>query len=89
MNYWDVHGWWFLFFMLFFPRLTMLFMGQCFVTYLHPILFWCGWLVAPRLVGAILATTYYWATNPTLVVMAWIFALGGTGSEGPLIKRRK
>jgi len=80
MNYWDVHGLFFLFFLLLFPRLTMLFMGVCFVPYAHPILFWLGWVLTPRLVCAILGTCYYWDTNPVLCVFAWIFALSGDSS---------
>lgn len=83
MNFWDVHGCWFIFFMFLFPRLTMLFMGICFFPFAHPVLFWFGWVLTPRLVVAILATSIYWDTNPVLCVFAWIYALivGGTSSK--------
>ena len=38
-------------------------------------LWWLGWIFAPRLLVAILATTAYWDTNPVLCVLAWIWAL--------------
>jgi hypothetical protein len=60
-----------------FPRITLLFVGGPF-----GILAWLGWLVAPHLVVAILATTHYWDTNPVLCVIAWFFAFAGTGGEG-------
>lgn len=41
---------------------------------------WVGWLFCPRLLAAILATHYYWNTNPVLCVVTWIVALGTTGS---------
>lgn len=81
MNFWDVHGFFFLFFLACFPRLTMLFMGICFVEYAQPILFWLGWLLTPRLVAAILGTTFYWDTNPVLCVFAWIIAISATFGE--------
>ena len=40
----------------------------------YPVLFWIGWVLTPRLVVAILATTFYWDTNPILCVLAWIYA---------------
>jgi len=53
----------------------MLFMGICFYPFAHPILFWFGWVLTPRLVIAIVATSVYWDTNPILCVLAWINAL--------------
>ena len=75
MNFWDVHGGWFIFFMLLFPRLTMLCTGICTMGLAHPVLFWLGWIFTPRLVVAILATSFYWNTNPVLCVLAWIYAI--------------
>ncbi|MBX7100487.1 MAG: hypothetical protein K1X89_22405 [Myxococcaceae bacterium] len=63
----------------FFPRLTLLFVGGPF-----GVLHWLGWLVAPHLLVAILATGQYWSTDPFLCVVAWFFAFAGTGSEGKL-----
>lgn len=72
-NFWDYHGFFFILFMFFFPRLTMLF-----ATVIHgSFLFWLGWLVVPRLTVAILATTYYWQQNTTLCVITWIWAFSG------------
>ena len=36
---------------------------------------------------AILATTYYWETNPVLVIISWFFAFGGTGGEAKVANR--
>jgi len=81
MNFWAHHGWLFLFFITFFPRLTMLFaVGMPF-----GILAWVGWLFVPHLLVAILATTYYWHTDPILCVIAWFVALGGTGTEAKVV----
>ena len=71
MDFWDVHGIWFIIFMFFFPRLTLLFSSVAF----GGVLWWLGWIFAPRLLVAILATTAYWDTNPVLCVLAWIWAL--------------
>ena len=77
LNYWDHHGWWFLFFLLGAPRLTMLYTGVCFQQWAHPILFWLGWVCCPRVVGAIIGTALYWDANPAVCVFAWIFAILG------------
>jgi len=76
MNFWEVHGIFFLICITFFPRLTLLFAGVPF-----GILAWLGWLFVPHFLAAILATTYYWHTNPILCIIAWIVAFGGTGGE--------
>lgn len=76
MNFWDVHGILFIICMFFFPRLTMLFAtpwGGC--------LWWLGWVFAPRLTVAIIATYVYWDTNTVLVVFTWIWAFMGEGVE--------
>lgn len=75
-NFWDVHGLFFILFMCFFPRLTMLF-----ATVWGGFLWWVGWFFAPRLTVAILATTYYWDTNPVLCVFTWLWALAGESGE--------
>lgn len=74
-NFWNVHGFWFLIFMNIFPRITM------YIATPFPIGIggFFGWLIAPRIYAAILATTFYWSTNPTLCVITWIIALGTTG----------
>lgn len=45
------------------------------------LLYWLGWLLAPRLTVAILATTYFWETNTILVIITWIWALTGESGE--------
>ena len=77
MDFWDVHGIFFLIFITLFPRLTMLVA----VTVPFGFLAWFGWLFAPHLTVAILATQYYWQTNPILCIIAWFVALAGTGGE--------
>ncbi|MDP2668299.1 MAG: hypothetical protein Q8P07_00465 [bacterium] len=77
MDFWQIHGFWFLVFIAIFPRLTMLFA----VTLPFGWLAWVGWVFAPHLTVAILATTYYWHTNPVLCIIAWIVALVGTSGE--------
>lgn len=77
MNFWQVHGILFLICITFFPRLTMLFA----VNVPFGILAWLGWLFVPHILVAILATTFYWHTNPILCIIAWFVALGGTGTE--------
>jgi hypothetical protein len=79
VNFFQAHpaGLLLLFGLAFFPRITMLFVGGPF-----GLLHWLGWLVAPHLLVAILATTTYWDTNPLLCIAAWFFAFAGTGGEG-------
>ena len=77
VNFWDVHGFWFIFFMFFFPRLTMLFA----TTVGGGFLYWLGWFLAPRLTVAIIATSCFWETNTVLCVFAWISALAGESAE--------
>ncbi len=77
MDFWDVHGIIFLICITLFPRLTMLFAVSLHFGFLE----WLGWFFAPHLTVAILATTYYWDTNPILCTIAWFVALAGTGGE--------
>jgi hypothetical protein len=83
MDFWDVHGWLFLVGATLLPRLTMLFAVSAPFGWLA----WLGWLFAPHLTVAVLATTYYWDTNPILCVIAWFVALGGTAGEGKAATR--
>jgi hypothetical protein len=76
MDFWQVHGIFFIIFMFFFPRLTMFF-----ATPWGGLFWWLGWLFLPRLTVAILATNNYWETNKFLVVLTWIWALGGESAE--------
>jgi hypothetical protein len=52
------------------------------------ILAWIGWLFVPHLTVAILATNFYWDTNPVLCVIAWFVAIGGTAGEGKVASKR-
>ena len=81
VNFWAVHGIFFLIFITFFPRLTMLFAVSLHFGILH----WIGWLFAPHLTVAILATQYYWQTNPILCIIAWFIAFAGTGGEAKMV----
>jgi hypothetical protein len=84
MDYWQVHGWLFLIAVTIFPRLTMLFA----VSVPFGFLAWAGWLFVPHLTVAVLATTYYWQTNPVLCTIAWFVAIGGTAGEGKVASRQ-
>lgn len=83
MNFWHYHGWLWIFAMCFFPRLTMLFA----TTVGGGFLYWVGWLLAPRLTVAILATYYFGETNTGLVILAWIWAFLGEGAEKAAAKK--
>jgi len=76
-NYWDVHGILFLIFISIFPRLTLLFSSVPFGGFF----WWLGFIFAPRLLVAILATVGYWNTNKVLVIISWLLAIGGESSE--------
>lgn len=65
-----------------FPRLTLLFFGGPF-----GVLHWLGWVVAPHVLVAVLATSMYWHTNPVLCVVAWFIAFAGTGGESSAARR--
>jgi len=80
IDFWQVHGIWFIIFMFIFPRLTLLF-----ATVWGGPLWWIGLIFAPRLMVAILATFAYWHTNTILVVLTWIWALGGESTEKKVI----
>lgn len=45
-------------------------------------------MITPRFLIAYLATVAYWQTNPILVVIAWLVALGGESSEKTAFIRR-
>lgn len=82
-SFWLHHGLWFILFMCFFPRLTLLFSSVPF----GGLLWWLGWLFAPRLLVAILATYNYGHTNLILVVLTWIWAFAGEGTEKTVVIR--
>ncbi len=75
--YWDRHGIWLLIGLAVLPRLTLLFSSIA----SGGLLWWIGWVFAPRILVAILATIAYFKTNPVLVVVAWLVAVGGESTE--------
>ena len=84
MNFWNEHGIIFIIFMFFFPRLTLFFSSIPF----GGLFWWLGFIIAPRLLVAILATTAYWDTNQILVIITWFWAIGGEGTEKTVVKRK-
>lgn len=83
-NFWDKHGVFFLFFLATFPRLTLLFSNVA----SGGLIWWLGWIFAPRILVAALATVSYWQQNPILVALAWVIAIGGESSEKYVMVRR-
>lgn len=83
MNFFEQHGVFCLICLAIFPRLTLL-IGS-FAS--GGILWWLGWIFAPHLLVAILAIPY-WHSNPVLVIIAWLVALGGTSEETKAAKKR-
>jgi hypothetical protein len=83
-NYWDAHALGLLIGLALLPRLTLLLSSIA----TGGLLWWAGWLVAPRILIATLATISYFEANPTLVVIAWLVALGGESSEKCMVRRR-
>lgn len=84
MNFWDYHGVLFLLGVTFFPRITTLFFSSVSFGLLGIL----GWIFAPHLLVAVYATTFYWQSNPLLCIISWFVAIGGTGGEGAVVKRR-
>lgn len=76
-NFWENHGVFFLVFISFFPRLTLLFSSVA----TGGILWWLGFIFYPRLLVAVLATMAYLQTNPLLVGIAWFVAISGEFAE--------
>jgi hypothetical protein len=83
-NFWNNHGVFFLFFIAFFPRLTLLFSNVPF----GGLLWFLGFFFAPRLLVATLATIAYWNQNPLLVLIAWVICLSGESSEKYMVHRK-
>jgi hypothetical protein len=77
LDFWQVHGLGFVVALFFFPRITLLLSAVS----SGGVFWWIGWLFAPRLLVAILASLGYWDTNPFLVILTWLWALGGEGAE--------
>lgn len=87
LNFWDLHGFFFILFMCMFPRITMLVATSVASTFGGP-LFWIGWIFAPRLTVAIIGTMLYFNSNPVLCVFTWIWALSGESAEKTAIGKR-
>jgi len=85
VDYWKNHGFFFLVFIALFPRATLLFSSAVFGGFLG----WLGWLFAPRVLVAVLATLAYWQTNKILVTMSWLVALSGESSEKYYVYRKR
>jgi hypothetical protein len=83
VDFWNIHGIFFLVFMAIFPRLTLLFSSVPF----GGLFWWLSFFFAPRFLVAILATVAYWNTNKILVIISWLFAVGGESSEKYYIHR--
>ena len=81
VDFWSNHTILFVIAMFFFPRLTMLFA----TTFGGGFLYWLGWYFAPRFTVAIIATMLYSQTNLTMVVLAWLWALGGESTEKTIV----
>lgn len=81
-DFWDVHGVLFLIAIALFPRITMIL-----ATPWGGLLWWLGLIFLPRIQVAVLATYYYWETNPLLCIVAWLFCLGGEGAEKSTVAR--
>ena len=75
-GYWTNNSLIYLIGLVLFPRFSLLF---CNVS--GNIIFWLGWLFLPRITVAFLATIYYWNSNPFLVILSWLFAMGGESAE--------
>ena len=88
-DYFDNHGWIFLFSIALFPRLTLLVSGLLAGSIAFGgIIWWAGFFFAPRILVACLATVSYWHANPILVIISWLIALGGESSEKFMISKR-
>lgn len=77
VDFFEKHGIFFLIFITIFPRLTLLFSSV--VT--GGLFWWLGFIFCPRILVASLATVSYFHTNPLLVVISWLVALGGETME--------
>lgn len=84
-NFWNKHGLFFLIFITFFPRLTLLFSSVA----TGGFFWWLGFLFVPRILVACLATVSYFHTNPVLVIISWLVAIGGEAAEKVGIGGRK
>ena len=89
VDYFIKHGWFFLFSIALFPRLTLFISGLLVGSIAFGgVIWWLGFFFAPRILVASLATVSYWNTNPILVIISWLIALGGESSEKFMISSR-
>lgn len=89
VDYFIKHGWFFLFSIALFPRLTLFISGLLVGSIAFGgVIWWLGFFFAPRILVASLATVSYWNTNPILVIISWLIALGGESSEKFMITSR-
>jgi hypothetical protein len=77
VDFFQKHGIFFLLFITIFPRLTLLFSSVA----TGGLFWWLGFFFCPRILVASLATVSYFHTNPILVVISWVVALGGETME--------
>jgi uncharacterized membrane protein YGL010W len=70
-----------------FPRITSALMILVGGLASGGILWWLGWIFTPHLLVAFLSLPY-WHSNPALVIIAWFFALCGTGGEAETARRK-
>lgn len=70
MNFFDHHWAITAVFLVFFPRLTLLFGSFSF----GGLFWWLGWIFVPHTLIAILAIPYF-DKNPVLTVIAWVLAI--------------
>ena len=84
MDFFATHSWIFLIGITFFPRITLLFSSVVSGGFM----WWLGWFFTPHILVAILAMPY-WDTNPFMVAIAWVIAMGGTRSEVSIVGRKK
>lgn len=80
-NFFLFHSFFYLFGLSIFPRITLLISAS-----LGGILWWIGFIFFPRLLIAILASYYYFATNPFLVFLSWVIAINGENLEKKLLR---
>ncbi len=76
-DFFQNHGYIFLLCISVFPRLTLLFSSVL----TGGFIWWLGFFFCPRVLVATLATVAYFHTNPILVIISWLVALGGEVME--------
>lgn len=85
VDFFAKHGYWFLILIALFPRLTLLFSSVPF----GGLLWWLSFIFVPRYLVATLATMAYWKTNPYLVTISWLVAVGGETTEKYVVAKKR